>query len=70
MFRVTDIVDPTLDPIASKAIATSLQSSYTDDIVGAYVMRLERDFGVTLNQQALTQVFGSAPANTSNPGDF
>ena len=70
VFRVTDVVDPTLDPIASKAIATSLQNSYTDDIIGAYVTRLESDFGVTLNQQALTQVFGGAPANTGNTGDY
>jgi hypothetical protein len=63
-------VDPTLDTIASKAIATSLQNSYTDDIIGAYVTRLENDFGVTLNQQALTQVFGGAPANTGNTGDY
>ena len=70
VFRVTDVVDATLDPIASKAIATSLQNSYTDDIIGAYVTRLENDFGVTLNQQALTQVFGGAPANTGNTGDY
>jgi len=70
VFRVTDIMDPTLDPIASKAITASLQNSYTDDIVGAYVTRLESDFGVTLNQQALTQVFGGAPANTGNTGDY
>jgi peptidyl-prolyl cis-trans isomerase D len=70
VFRVTDIVDPTLDPIASKAITASLQNSYTDDIVGAYVTRLESDFGVTLNQQAITQVFGGAPANTGNTGDY
>ena len=70
VFRVTDVVDPTLDPIASNAIATSLQNSYTDDIIGAYVTRLENDFGVTLNQQALTQVFGGAPANTGNTGDY
>ena len=70
VFRVTDVVDAALDPIASKAIATSLQNSYTDDIIGAYVTRLENDFGVTLNQQALTQVFGGAPANTGNTGDY
>ena len=60
VFRVTDVVDPALDPVASKAIATSLQNSYADDIVGAYVTRLENDFGVTLNQQALNQVIGGA----------
>ncbi len=58
VFRVTDVVEPMLDPTANKAIATSLQNSYADDIVGAYVTRLENDFGVTLNQQALNQVIG------------
>jgi peptidyl-prolyl cis-trans isomerase D len=70
VFRVTDVVDPPLDPVASKAIATSLLNSYTDDIVGAYVTQLESDFGVTLNQQALNQVIGGAPANSGNSGDY
>jgi peptidyl-prolyl cis-trans isomerase D len=70
VFRVTDVVDPPLDPVASKTIATSLLNSYTDDIVGAYVTQLESDFGVTLNQQALNQVIGGAPANSGNTGDY
>jgi peptidyl-prolyl cis-trans isomerase D len=70
VFRVTDVVDPPLDPIASKQLTTSLQSSYSDDAVGAYVMRLETDLGVTFNQQALNQVIGGAPANTGNTSDF
>ena len=70
VFRVTEVVEPALDPIVSKAIAASLQNSYADDIVGSYVTRLESDFGVTLNQQALNQVFGGGPANTSSPGDY
>ena len=70
VFRVTDVVDPPLDPVASKAIATSLLNSYTDDIVGAYVTQLESDFGVTLNQQALNQVIGGAPASSGNTGDY
>ena len=70
VFRVTNVVDAAPDPIASKAITTSLQNAYTDDIVGAYVTWLENDFGVTLNQQAITQVFGGAPANTGNTGDY
>ncbi|MGA2566735.1 MAG: SurA N-terminal domain-containing protein [Pseudolabrys sp.] len=70
VFRVTDVVDPPLDPIASKQLTTSLQSSYSDDAVGAYVTRLETDLGVTFNQQALNQVIGGAPANTGNTSDF
>jgi len=70
VFRVTDVVDPPLDPIASKQLTTSLQSSYSDDAVGAYVTRLETDLGITFNQQALNQVIGGAPANTRNTSDF
>ncbi len=62
VFRVTDVTDQPLDPIARKQITTALQNSYADDLVGAYVTRLEKDFGVTFNQQALDQVIGgSAP---------
>ncbi len=58
VFRVTDVTDPPLDPIAGKQLTTLLQNSYSDDIVGAYVSRLESNFGVTFNQQALNQVIG------------
>ena len=58
VFRVTGVTDPPLDPIAAKQLTTLLQNSYSDDIVGAYVSRLENDFGVTFNQQALNQVIG------------
>src|SRR5262249_44288141 len=60
LFRVTDVADPTLDANSpqGKAITTTLQNSYTDDILGEYIMRLENDFGVTVNQSALNQVIG------------
>jgi peptidyl-prolyl cis-trans isomerase D len=58
VFRVTGVTDPPLDPITDKQLTTVLQNSYSDDIVGAYVSRLESDFGVTFNQQALNQVIG------------
>ena len=70
VFRVTEVVDPPLDPIAGKQLTTTLQNSYSDDVVGAYVTRLETEFGVTFNQQALNQVIGGGPANTGNPNDF
>ena len=62
VFRVTDVIDPKLDAASpeAKQMSTTLQSSYADDIIGAYVTRLENDFGVTLNQQAITQVIGGA----------
>jgi peptidyl-prolyl cis-trans isomerase D len=60
VFTVTDIADPKLDLAApdSKKIEGSLQNSYADDIIGEYLARLETDFGVTLNQTALTQIIG------------
>jgi peptidyl-prolyl cis-trans isomerase D len=70
VFRVTGVVDPALDPALSKTIATSLLSSYSDDIIGAYVTRLESDFGVSLNEQSLNQVIGGGPVNSGNTGDF
>jgi peptidyl-prolyl cis-trans isomerase D len=62
VFDVTDVTDPKPDPASAayKQITTSLQNSYADDLVGAYVTKLESDFGVTINQQALIQVIGGA----------
>jgi hypothetical protein len=37
-----------------------VQNSYTDDLVGEYITRLENDFGVTVNPSALNQVTGGA----------
>ena len=62
IFQVTEVADPTFDASSQqgKAIATVLQNSYTDDVVGEYIARLENDFGVTINQSALNQVVGGA----------
>src|SRR5665213_1161066 len=62
VFDVTDVTDPKPDPASAayKQIMTSLQNAYADDLVGAYVTKLESDFGVTINQQALIQVIGGA----------
>jgi peptidyl-prolyl cis-trans isomerase D len=62
VFDVTAVSDLKLDPASdeSKKLSTSLQNSYADDLVGAYVTKLESDFGVTINQQALIQVIGGA----------
>jgi peptidyl-prolyl cis-trans isomerase D len=60
VFKVTDIVDPKLDLNApdTQRLATSLQNSYADDIVGEYLARLENEIGVSINQTALTQAIG------------
>jgi peptidyl-prolyl cis-trans isomerase D len=60
IFRVTDVVDPTLDASSpqSKAINDTLQNSYVDDIVNEFIGRLENDFGVNVNPAALNQATG------------
>ena len=65
VFRVTDVVDPKLDPASEqgKAIAASLKNSLADDLAGSYIARLERDFGLTLNQAALQQIIGGGTNN-------
>jgi peptidyl-prolyl cis-trans isomerase D len=60
VFRVIDVVDPTLDAASAetKQLSTTLQNSYADDIIGEYIGKLEADMGVKINQQALNQVVG------------
>ncbi|HEY6022553.1 MAG TPA: SurA N-terminal domain-containing protein [Pseudolabrys sp.] len=62
IFQVADVIDPAFDANSQqgKAIASVLQNSYTDDVIGEYIARLENDFGVTVNQAALNQVVGGA----------
>ena len=65
VYRVTDVIDPTLDPASpqSKQLSTTLQNSFADDIIGEYLGRLENEIGVTLNQSAVNQVIGGGTAN-------
>jgi len=60
VFRVTDVVDPPFEAGTpqGQAITTTLQNSYTDDLVSEYIARLENDFGVTVNPSALNQIVG------------
>jgi peptidyl-prolyl cis-trans isomerase D len=60
VYRVTAVADPKLDPDAPdiKALASSLRTAYSDDIVGEYLAQLENDIGVRINQTALNQVVG------------
>ena len=69
VFRVTDVADPPFDAGTpqGQAITTTLQSSYTDDLVGEYIARLENDFGVTVNQTALNQVIGGGVTAITDP---
>ncbi len=57
---MTEVTDPKLDPASpeAKQLITSLQNSYADDIIGEYIGRLESDYGIVINQQALSQIIG------------
>ena len=63
VFRVTEIVDPPFEAGTpqGQAITTTLQNSYTDDLISEYITRLENDFGVKINASALNQVIGGGP---------
>jgi peptidyl-prolyl cis-trans isomerase D len=60
VFRVTEILDPTLDASSpeGKVISDTLRSSYGEDIVTEYIGRLENELGVSVNQPAFNQVIG------------
>jgi peptidyl-prolyl cis-trans isomerase D len=62
VYRVTEVTVPTFeaDSLQGKSLASALQNSYADDIIGEYIGRLESDYGVTINQEALNQVIGGS----------
>jgi peptidyl-prolyl cis-trans isomerase D len=66
VFRVTDIVVPTLDPASedAKRVAETLDRGLSEDIYAEYIAYLENAIGVTINQSALNQVVtGSASSD-------
>jgi peptidyl-prolyl cis-trans isomerase D len=67
VFRVTDIVLPTLDAASEDAKRTveTLNRGLSEDVFGEYVAKLESEIGVTINQSALNQVI-TGGANTGD----
>jgi peptidyl-prolyl cis-trans isomerase D len=60
VYRVTEVTIPTFDANSpdGKTLSDALQNSYSDDLMGEYIARLESDYGVNINQSALNQVIG------------
>ena len=60
VFRVTDIVVPTLDMSSEEAKRDldALNRGVSEDILAEYIAHLESEIGVTINQNALNQVVG------------
>jgi peptidyl-prolyl cis-trans isomerase D len=61
VFRVTEIVDPTVDAAseAVKKLKDSIDRAQTEEQVASYVNKLETDIGTTINQAAFAQVTGA-----------
>ncbi|MCO5129667.1 MAG: SurA N-terminal domain-containing protein [Xanthobacteraceae bacterium] len=61
VFRVTDIVEPTLDPASEEAknLKASIERAVADELLGQYVVRMENEIGVTINQPAVAQITGA-----------
>jgi peptidyl-prolyl cis-trans isomerase D len=68
VFRVTDIVVPSLDmgSEAAKRILETLNRGLSEDILGEYIAKLESEIGVTINQSALNQVVGGGSGDGAN----
>lgn len=65
VFRVTDVkVEPlAADSPQAKRIEETLQRSYADDVLSEYVVQLQNELGVTINEAALRQVIGGGETN-------
>jgi peptidyl-prolyl cis-trans isomerase D len=68
VLRVTDITMPEVDPKSEDAtrIRESLNRSFTEDVFGGYLGYLQRQVGVTINQNALKQVVTGQSSGTGN----
>lgn len=60
LFKVTKVTEPKFEPKMpdARAIGDQLQNAYADDLIGAYLARIENEMGVRINQSALNQVVG------------
>lgn len=61
VFRVTDVTEPTLDFASedAKKLKTSVERSVAEELVGQYVIKMENEIGVTINQPAVAQITGA-----------
>jgi len=69
VFRVTDIMVPSLDMNSAEAkrMAEALNRAGSEDVAAEYIAHLESESGVSINQNAVNQVTGG-PAG-SNEAD-
>ena len=60
MFRVTEIVVPSLDMQSAdaKRMVEALNRAVSEEVAAEYIAHLESEDGVSINQNALNQVTG------------
>jgi peptidyl-prolyl cis-trans isomerase D len=65
VFRVTEVNVPQLDLKSAEAKPTeeTLSRAISEDIVAQYIVQLQSEVGVTINQNALNQITGASPLN-------
>jgi peptidyl-prolyl cis-trans isomerase D len=65
---VTDVKAPSFEAggAAAKPLQDQLRTSYGDELLSQYVVRLETDLDTSINQQALSQAVGRGTSNNSN----
>jgi peptidyl-prolyl cis-trans isomerase D len=65
VFRLTEIKVPPLDPQSAdaKRLDEALKSRMAEDMIAQYVSQLEKDVGVSINQNALNQATGGGGLN-------
>jgi peptidyl-prolyl cis-trans isomerase D len=68
VFRVTDIVVPSVDMTSEDAKRTmeTLNRGLSEALLAEYIAKLESDTGVTINQSALNQVIGGGSGDGLN----
>src|SRR5215510_10710216 len=68
VFRVTDIVVPSVDMASEDAKRTmeGLNRGLSEALLAEYIAKLESDTGVTINQSALNQVIGGGSGDGLN----
>jgi peptidyl-prolyl cis-trans isomerase D len=68
VFRVTDVTVPDFDAASGEAkrMGDQLRRSFTEDLLGQYVQRLQNEIGGTVNQRALRQAVAGGGAGDDN----
>jgi peptidyl-prolyl cis-trans isomerase D len=68
IFKVTDVKVPSFEAggAAAKPLQDQLRTSYGDELLSQYVVRLETDLDTNINQQALSQAVGRTTNNQTN----